>query len=106
MALADHSRQADRSQIDKRHTKTAIKDAKHRVAGGDAQIAPQCQLHSTRHCISFHCSEYGLAEEHPRGPHRPLSFFLSESPAALGDFTQIKTSTECPAGAGQNRNTK
>ena len=100
-ALASDPSQANRAAIDQRHAETTVKDAEDRVTGGDAQIAPERELHPSGHAVALNGPDHGLAELQVCRPHRAVAF-ADLWTGAFGERLQVKAGAEVAAGTGEN----
>ena len=71
--MSDQPRQAHRAAVDQRHAPPPAEHAEHRVACGDAQVAPARELEPAGDRVAFDRGDHRLGEQHARRAHRAVA---------------------------------
>ena len=103
MRVADQPREPDRAAVDERYAPPPAEHAEHRVARGDAQVAPQRELEPARDRVALDRGDHGLRQQHPRRSHRAVALGLNAVAAVVADRLQVGAGAERAARAGEHR---
>ena len=76
VAVAEQPRQADRPAVHQRDAPAPTVDAEHRVAGGDAQVAPRRELEAAGHRVALDRRDHRLGEQHAGRADRAVAVGL------------------------------
>jgi hypothetical protein len=96
----DEVRQAHRAAVDERHAPAAAKDAEHRAALDDAQIAPERELETAGDGVAADCGDPRLLGLEARRPERRGARRLQAD--GVVERAQIGARTKGAVGAGEH----
>ena len=105
MAVPDEAHEADRAAVHQRNAPAPTEDAEHGVLGRDAEVAPGGELETARDGVPLDRRDDGLAEEHPRRPHRtvPVRRDAAHARRVIPHRLQVGPGAELPVRAGEDR---
>ena len=93
--VPDDPREPDRAQVAQRHAEATAEDPEDGILGGNAQVAPECELNAPGHGVALDGGDDGLAQRQPGGAHR--------SRTVVGDGPAVPLGHRLEVGAGAER---